>query len=351
MEYENCLWDYLRETEKPIIMYGMGDGAVKIMKVLDAIGVRPAEFMASDEFVRGHSFLGYQVKKLSEIEAEYDDFIILVCFGSALPEVTDRLYKLAEKHELYAPDVPVIGEGLFDGEFVRENRDRLEAVREMLSDERSRLVFDCWINFRLSGKISYLKECESKKDEAYSLLMLKSGESYVDLGAYNGDTAEEFISLCGDYRAVWALEPDARSYSKLCARLVGYENIHALNAASWSCDAALTFYRRGGRNSSVNDGRGKAVEIPARSVDSVLAGKAATLIKMDVEGCEKETLEGAAKTLAQFAPKLIVSLYHRNEDIFVLPELIQKLGGEYRMYLRHHPYIPAWDMNLYCIKA
>ena len=98
-EIDSCLWDYLRQTEKKIVLYGMGDGAEKIKSVLDEAGVPVADIMASDEFVRGHSFLGYRVKKLSEIEELYgDDFLILVCFGSQIPEVMEHIYSIAEKH-------------------------------------------------------------------------------------------------------------------------------------------------------------------------------------------------------------------------------------------------------------
>ncbi len=56
------------------------------------------------------------------------------------------------------------------------------------------------------------------------------------------------------------------------------------------------------------------------------------------------------KTLRLFAPKLNLAAYHRFEDIFRLPLLIKKLNPDYQIYLRHHPYIPAWDTNLYCTK-
>ena len=38
-EIDSCLWDYLRQTEKKIVLYGMGDGAEKIKSVLDEAGV------------------------------------------------------------------------------------------------------------------------------------------------------------------------------------------------------------------------------------------------------------------------------------------------------------------------
>ena len=66
----------------------MGDGAEKIKSVLDEIGAPVADIMASDEFVRGHSFLGCRVKKLSEIEELYgEDFFenyVLLFVGDAV---------------------------------------------------------------------------------------------------------------------------------------------------------------------------------------------------------------------------------------------------------------------------
>ena len=107
------VWSRLSETKKPIVMYGMGDGAEKILRVMESYGIKPAEFMASDEFVRGHSFKGYKVRKLSELEEMYDDFIVVICFGTSIPEVLDRINEIAKRHEVVAPDVPVFGGGLF----------------------------------------------------------------------------------------------------------------------------------------------------------------------------------------------------------------------------------------------
>lgn len=346
------LWNYLSQTQKPIVMYGMGDGAVKIMKVFEKYGIKPADFMASDEFVRGHSFMGYTVKKLSDIEAQYDDFIIIVCFGSSLPSVTDKLYALSQRHELYAPDVPVIGEGLFDEEYLVENQEKLSSVRSMLSDEISRDTFDKLVRFRLTGDISYLKACETPKSEAYELLKIGEKEVYVDLGAYTGDTVEEFLKITKNkFDSIYALEPDERNFLKMKKRLFGLGDkvFFPFNALVWNEDTTLDFYRRGGRNSSLNGTKGKAVPTQARSVDSVLEGKRATLIKFDVEGAEAQALEGSGKTISRYKPKLIVSVYHRNEDMLDLALKIKELNPSYKLYLRHHPYIPAWDTNLYCI--
>lgn len=93
------------------------------------------------------------------------------------------------------------------------------------------------------------------------------------------------------------------------------------------------------------------IETLAVSVDNVLNGAPCTYIKMDVEGSEREAIAGAAATVSRCGPKLNIALYHRVGDIFELPLLIHDISGEYRLYMRHHPYYPAWDTNLYAIQG
>ncbi len=348
------VWQRLKETIKPIVMYGMGDGAEKIMKVFGGLEIQPSAFMASDEFVRGQSFLGYKVHTLSQIQEMYSDFIIVVCFGSSLPEVTSRLYDLDSRYELYAPDVPVTGGGLFDGKYLEENRIKLEQVRSLLADDFSRKVLDDIITYKLTGQIKYLRSCETPEEEAYRLLNLTHSEIYVDMGAYNGDTVEKFLSQTdGKFNEIYALEPDSRSFKKMLKRLENLDNsvFHPINAAAWNENATLKFQKSGNRSSSADNsyGRGKVIDIPAVSVDYFLNGSPATFMKLDVEGSEREALDGAAKTISTYKPKLLLSLYHRTEDLLDLPLKIMEMNSKYSLYLRHHPYIPAWDTNLYCI--
>ena len=52
------LWSYLRRTDKKILMYGMGNGADKILNICERYGIEICDFFASDGFVRGHQFHG-----------------------------------------------------------------------------------------------------------------------------------------------------------------------------------------------------------------------------------------------------------------------------------------------------
>ena len=79
---EENVWDTLKSSDKPLILYGMGLGAEKIMSELEQRGMKADDIFASDEFVRGHSFKGYKVLKYSEVCEKYKDFNVVLCFAS-----------------------------------------------------------------------------------------------------------------------------------------------------------------------------------------------------------------------------------------------------------------------------
>lgn len=353
-EINTCLWDYLAQTNKKIVLYGMGDGAEKIRNVLELIDVQVDDIMASDEFVRGHSFLGIRVKKLSEIEELYgDNFIILVSFGTQLPEVMERIYAIAEKHELYAPNVPVVGDGLFTLDYAREHYDELKSAYSLMADEQSKKVFENIIRYKLSGDIRLLRECETPREEMFDLLNVNAEETYVDLGAYNGDTLVEFLNETSmKFKKLYAMEPDHKNYTKLKRRLymIGSALLEAYNCGAWDSETTMCFDLKAGRSSKVSaTSSARCREVKMMSVDHMLCGGEATLIKYDVEGSEEKALNGTKNTIAKYRPKLNVAVYHRNEDMFSIPLQIAALNKKYKIYLRHHPYVPDWDTNLYCL--
>lgn len=347
------LWQYLAESDKKTVMYGMGNGADKILKVCEEKGIEICDFFASDGFVRGHSFHGKRVLSYSEVKEKYgcENIIVLLSFASALPEVIETILNVSSECELYAPDVPVFGDTLFDIEFYKKHKSDIDEVRSMLSDEESKHIFDCTIAYKLTGRVEYLEAAVSDKNEVYrDLLSAQNIKNAIDLGAYNGDTVRELAEYAEELSGVTAFEPDRRNFKKLTLYSQSEDRfeVEAINAAAWQNNCLLNFDAGGNRNSNVSNG-GKTVEIEALAVDSVIGEGGVDYIKYDVEGSEREAIIGSERTIKSFSPKLLVSLYHRSEDIFELPKLVKSINPEYRLYLRRYRYIPAWDLNLICI--
>lgn len=341
--------DFLKNADLPIFIYGMGDGCVKLMSIFDSYGIPCAGIFASDEFVRDKTFLGHKIHSLGEIEDKVDDFIIVLAFGAGYRSLIEKIDGIAKRHRLLVPDMPVIGGGLFTKEYFRDNFNDISLAYSLLEDRASRNCFEKLIEYKITGDISALKECETSSDEVFgSVLRLNESEIYADLGAYTGDTVEEFLSRTeGKYRHIYAIEPNQRNLRKLKENTASLDGITVINAAAGETDGEITVLKGGGRMiKRANSG----IKVPMVALDSVLAGKECTYIKYDVEGSELNALEGSKKTIAKYNPKLNIAVYHRVDDFFRLPIYVHGLCPEYKLYLRHFPYYPAWDTNLYAVK-
>lgn len=67
---------------------------------------------------------------------------------------------------------------------------------ERLADAVSRETFASVLNYKLSGRLSYLQACTTNRaDDLRALFSFGGEETYLDLGAYNGDTVQEFLQL------------------------------------------------------------------------------------------------------------------------------------------------------------
>lgn len=341
-------WEKIASTEKPVVIYGTGNGADIVFDRFAELGIQVSAVVASEGFVRSREFRGFKVKSIRDAQDELGDFLLCIAFATSLPDVMDNIKELSKKHETLMPVVPVFGNNIFDREFLEENASAFTNSRALLADDESRRVFDNIIRFQYSGNLSYLFASESSRTDALrDILKLGKNENILDLGAYRGDTLEEIISLFGGFTSAVALEPDRKSFEKLCEYAKGKNNIKPLPYAVWDSEAEFEFSGGGGRQSTLFS-KGK-YKVRAIAIDDILGKETVSYVKMDVEGAEKEALLGMQNLLKTQQPSLSIAAYHRSEDFSVLIPLIKSINPEYKIYLRHHPYIPAWDTNLYCI--
>ena len=339
-------WEYLRDCGLPIFIYGMGDGALKILKVFKEYGIAASGFFASDDYYRAHVFEGHYVHTLSQIEEYLDEFVVVLAFAAGYERLYNHINEIAKRYTLLAPDVPVAGDGLFTYEYCTWHKKEINRVYNMLADEKSRSVFSDIINFKISGKIEYLNNCTTPNSEVFEkLISLSDDEVYVDLGAYNGDTVQEFLDITkNQYKSIHAFEPNIKNFKRMLKRVGNeHENIYYYNGAAWSNGGELSFTDGAGRMTMVKEDGEKTV--PCYAVDESIKEQA-TLIKLDVEGAEREAIIGAKRQIASGA-KIICALYHRNEDMFAIPLQLLEINPRLKFYIRHQLYIPAWETNLY----
>ena len=354
-EYPCCadMWDRLASEKRPIVVYGMGNGADKLINRFEKYGIEIADFFASDGFVRGHSFHGKRVKSFSEIKDVYEDFVVVLSFASNREEVISLFHSIDSNYELYIPDMPVSGEEYFDKEFYNRNYENICKAYNALNDENSKNAFAHVINYKLFGKLYDLENAYSTKDELYCFLSGESFDTIIDAGAYNGDTLKDAKKYFPNLKTAYAIEPDPKTFKKLAKYCEAENDFSAIpiNAAVWSNSGISEFLGSGNRNSSIsstasyehNTSVVSTVKIDDIDCDNV------DYIKYDVEGAELNALIGSEKTIMQYKPTLLVSAYHRSEDVFSLINYIAEKYNFYDLYLLRLRAVPAWELDIIAI--
>jgi FkbM family methyltransferase len=174
----------------------------------------------------------------------------------------------------------------------------------------------------------------------------------LDVGAFNGNSTLYFAKRAGENGRVFALEPDPTTVETLKYNIDNFKEsiapIEILNFAASDRESELRFSKSGA--ASRVDPRGDTV-VKARTIDDIvndLKIERLDLIKLDVEGYEKQALFGAENTIKRFRPKLMVCLYHLAMDIVEIPTIIQDISPWYKMYVRHHAEHDG-ELVMYCV--
>lgn len=163
-------------------------------------------------------------------------------------------------------------------------------------------------------------------------------EVFVDGGAYDGATSLRFAKWCGgDFDRIYAFEADKKNY-ELCrektADKIGSKML-LFNSGLWDKKTTLRFAAEGSQGSCITEG-GDGITIETVSIDEAVGDAPVTFIKLDVEGAELRTLMGAKNTIMRHRPRLAISIYHKPEDVFEIPDHILSLRDDYRLYIRHY---------------
>lgn len=183
------------------------------------------------------------------------------------------------------------------------------------------------------------------------LLPCRKHEIFVDTGCFDGATTKQFFVWCGGKGYSYCLEPDAQNITVIQEKLSDEKNYEIIDKAAWSKTTTLSMNEKGNYATSVSEFNACCEHMQktqAVALDDMLKDKEVTFIKMDIEGAEVEALHGAAQIISEQKPRLAISVYHKRDDIWTIPQTILHYNPEYTFYLRHYSF-SDYDTVLYAI--
>jgi len=313
--------NFIEKNEKQKYLFGRNIYAEKIIQQIDIDGF-------VDDFYQANNYLGKKVIKLEDVPK---DALVLVLSGgntkSALSRVKKCDLECLDYFSFYNCANINLTEVSMNEAFKKEydkNSEKFEAIYSQLADQQSKDIF-----FKI-----VLEGFQNLEDKQYfeDFLNLQDGEVFLDIGGYNGYTSEEFIKRCPNYKAVYVFEPENKNLKNLRIRLKNYENIFIFDMGLSNKKKTLRFDISGSA-SKISDGG--AIEIKVDRLDDILQDSF-TFLKMDIEGAEELAIEGAKESIRKNHPKLAISVYHKANDLWKIPEQIFSIRDDYQIYLRHY---------------
>ena len=189
------------------------------------------------------------------------------------------------------------------------------------------LEIEVFITFYIFG----LKQYNIK-----NIFEVKNDAVVFDIGAFKGDTAYFFSKKCSNKARIYAFEPDENNYKVLLKIKEKYKlnNVITKNILLSNAEKEIDFISMIENTPTIKK---NAITIDKFVEENNI--EKIDYIKMDVEGAERNILEGSIKTIKKFKPSLAIAIYHGGklfmEDFYNIPIFIKNVINEdYEYYIR-----------------
>jgi FkbM family methyltransferase len=349
---------------RPIALFGAGGLGRRTLSLLRTEGRDVAAFIDNDPGRWGSDVEGIPVLSPDDAAARHsaDGLAVVTIWraegGHDFLATRDGLQRAGwQRVESFIPLYWALGGGALPyitidaPSRVLAARHEVRAAATLWSDERSLREYVAQVRWRLTGDFASLTPPEPDQYFAHGLVSVGSDEVFVDCGAFTGDTLLDVARRVDSWRAYHAFEPDPASHDALQAAVAtlpaGLAKRVQLHKAATSDRAGTAHFSGTGLGSAALSESG-TFEVALVTVDEVVTDPPPTFIKMDIEGAESAALDGATRGIRDGRPLLAIAAYHKQADLWELPQQVRRMMPDYRVFLRPHV-AEGFDTVLYAL--
>ncbi len=346
--YEDNL-DYLKNTNNKIFIYGAQATARRKYNLVTSLGKDVEAFFVDDEYyIPNQKIDDKNVYSKTYVLNNYNNFDVIIGFYNYtkyMEVMKTNIFARADR-VLYFYDGKK-----FDKNYFENNKDLFYQTYNWLDDKESKQIFIAYLKTKLGGDLKELIEHYTKLQYFDEVIKLSNVDTFIDCGAYNGDTITEFIKQTnGKYKTIYAFEADSKNVEELKKNHFGNEKIKVINKGVWSHKTSLYFDAENTTASKISDNGNTKIDVDAIDDYKIWSGgRGKIFLKADIEGSELEMLKGARKLIKDNKPQLAICCYHKNEDLITLPQYIKSINPNYKLYIRHHNQCFSDETVLYAV--
>jgi FkbM family methyltransferase len=224
---------------------------------------------------------------------------------------------------------------------ILQAKDAIRKTYDLWHDDESRQQFLAHLRWRLRLDFDGLPTPTPESQYfVEGIMRWQEDLVFVDGGAYDGDTLRRMLAYHGDgFSKYLAIEPDPKNFARLWSYWEGLpsslqDRVDLILAALSNCSGEASFDAAGATRAALSESGG--TQVPTVTLDGLLPAHRPCYIKLDLEGAERQALEGGRIRIQRSAPNFAVCVYHRPGDLWELPNLLHTWQPRYRFHLRTH---------------
>ena len=235
-------------------------------------------------------------------------------------------------------------------------------LENSLADEKSKILYNALLKYRYIRNPNLIKNLYESRYECYlDKVFIDNFKDwlYIDAGSYNAD----FITTLANKVSIsksrfYIFEPNKIFYNNIINNLDKEINYKIFNMALCDKDSTMKFMQIPSSTSHIINKKYNAYKdsidknnidiIQTTKLDSIIKNEKVSGIKIDIEWAESSMLKWSTEILKRDRPILLLSIYHRRDDLFKLQNYLMNLDLNYNFYIRHYSLSVAKTI-LYCI--
>lgn len=331
------------ERTSGAVLFGAGGVGRFFLRFMRLAGCEPAFFVDNNAALWGQRVEGVEVRPPEALRGDAERTVVM-CTATYLKKFAEQsrhlgLHAVVPYYHFCHPPFPFVAATAAQTAEILTGAAPLRAAA-VWADDASRDAYKGTLAFRVTQDFADLPPHAGGEYFLPELFRDEQYARFVDGGAFDGDTLNDFLRVTGGRFAGYeAFEPDPVNFAALeraVAALAGGTRdrirLHRLALGATAGEACF----QGWGNACSAVGEGGALRVAVAALDDILAGGDATFVKLDVEGAEPEALLGMERTIRRCRPALAVCVYHAVDHLWLIPSWIAGLGLGYRLYLRRH---------------
>lgn len=322
------------------VVFGAGNTSSLYEPCIRQEKINPLFFCDNDHKKKGTFFCGKEVIGPADVMKRCENPIVLICSGN--PESCIQIKKQCIDLKLRY--------GLLD-EIVcfRHKKEILENYAN-LADDKSREVYRKILEARMDGlPVTEEIYCGNQYLCLPAFMKRSKEEIFVDCGAFVGDSIEQYIirKACM-FQKIYGFEPDPDNFAAMRERVerlkrewnLAENKIIPVQAGVGNTACRVSLENTNG-NLSTSAKRvmmSKEGKIRMYALDDYFTKERVGFLKADIEGYEREMLDGAANVIKRDHPIIAVCIYHNATDMYMIMKMIKEIYDGYKFSVRHHSY-------------